>query len=200
MSEDNQTDTPASDPQQPEAGPEQAPEPAAEPAEEELSPRRRAKLLRKLDDEALLAVADKAEQAEKWLDVARRSQAELDNAIKRLKREHQDDVKYAAASLVRELLPVLDNLGRALHAGGELEGLRQGIELTHKLFIEALAKVGVRPIEAEGQPFDPAHHEALMTANKPELEDNHVTMELEKGWKLHDRVLRASKVQVNKKA
>ena len=170
--------------------------------DEELSPRKRAKLLRKLSDEELIALAEEATKASHWLDVAKRTQAELDNTLKRIKREHQDDLKYANASLVRDLLPILDNLGRALQAGANSEDFKslfEGVSLTSRMFTETLSRHNIKPIDAEGQPFDPAVHEALMTANDPELDNNVVTMELEKGWKLLDRVLRASKVQVNKK-
>lgn len=171
-------------------------------AEEQLSPKQRAKLLRKLSDEELLAMAEEATKAQHWLQVAQRSQAEMENTIRRVRRDSQDDLKYASSSLVRELLPVLDNLSRALQAASQSEdfkSLRDGVELTNKMFNDALSRHGVKPIEAAGAVFDPAVHEALMTANNPELDDNAVAMELERGWKLHDRVLRASKVQVNKR-
>ena len=177
--------------------------PEAEQApEEELSPKKRAKKLRKLSDEELIALEDEAAKAAHWLDVARRTQAELDNTLKRLKREHADDLKYANAPLVRDLLPILDNLGRALKAGEKKEdfkGLFDGVSLTNKMFVEVLSNHKVTPIEAEGEQFDPAVHEAMLTTSNPELEDDVVAAELERGWKLLDRVLRASKVQVNKK-
>ncbi|MCA8912530.1 MAG: nucleotide exchange factor GrpE [Planctomycetes bacterium] len=169
---------------------------------EYLPPKQRAKQLRKLKDEELIALAEEAKKADHWLDVAKRSQAELDNIVKRMKREHSDDLKYAAAGMVRDLLPVLDNLGRALQAAAQskdFDALQQGVEMTNKLFIDALAKHGVTPIEAQGQPFDPAWHEALMTTSNPDLNNDVVAMELERGWKMLERVLRATKVQVNKK-
>lgn len=170
--------------------------------EEDISPKKRAKKLRKLSDEELLALAEEAAKADHWLDVAKRTQAELDNTLKRVKREHSDDLKYANGSLVRDLLPILDNLGRAIQAGAQSEDFKslfEGVTLTNKMFVEALARHNVTPIDADGQPFDPAVHEALMTTNNPELDNNIVAMEMERGWKLLDRVLRASKVQVNKK-
>jgi molecular chaperone GrpE len=170
--------------------------------DDSLSPKQKAKRLRKLSDEELIALAEEASRADHWLDVARRAQAELDNTVKRLKREHSDDLKYAAAGLVRDLLPIIDNLGRALQAGGKTEdfkALHEGVSLTSKMFNEALARHGITPIAAEGKPFDPAVHEALMTTSNPELENDVVAMELEQGWKMLDRVLRASKVQVNKR-
>lgn len=165
---------------------------------EEVPPHKRAKQLRKLPDEELLALAEQAAKADHWLDVARRGQAELENTIKRLRREAQEDVRYAQGGVARDLLPVIDNLNRALQAAAPDDPMAEGVKLTAKLLVEALAKHGITPIEALGKPFDPAFHEALMTTNRPDMPDNAVAMELEQGWKMHDRVLRATKVQVNK--
>jgi molecular chaperone GrpE len=171
-------------------------------AVKDLSPRQRAKMLRKLDDAELIALAEQAAKADHWLDVARRAQAELDNTVKRLRREQQDASRFATSSLARDLLQVIDNLGRALEAGAKAEdfkSLNEGVQLTHKLFHDVLQRHSITAIEAVGQPFDPALHEALMTDSQPDVEDNVITAEFEKGWKLHDRVLRASKVRVNKR-
>jgi molecular chaperone GrpE len=169
-----------------------------EGAAESITASERAEQLRALDDETLLTLAEQAAKADHWLDVARRAQAELDNTVKRLRREFQDDMKYANAGLARELMPVIDNLGRALKAQGKADSLAEGVKLTHKLLLDALAKHGITPIEAQGKPFDPALHEAVMASSNPKLPDNTVAMELEQGWKMLDRVLRATKVQVNK--
>jgi molecular chaperone GrpE len=165
---------------------------------ENLPPHKRAKMLRKLADEELLALAEQAAKADHWLDVARRGQAELDNTIKRLRRESAEDQRYAQAGIARDLLPVIDNLNRALQAAPPDDPMAEGVKLTARLLIEALAKHAITPIEALGKPFDPAFHEALMTTHRADLPDNAVAMELEQGWKMHDRVLRATKVQVNK--
>jgi len=171
---------------------------AAQAGPPELTPKERAKQLRKLDDEVLVTLAEEAARADHWLDLARRAQAELDNTIKRLRREALEDSRYALAGLGRDLLPVIDNLNRALQAAPPGDPTAEGVKLTAKVLADALARHGIKPIEAQGKPFDPAFHEALMTANNPELPDNSVASELEQGWMLHDRVLRASKVQVNK--
>lgn len=171
-------------------------------AHEELPLKKRAKMLRKLSDEELVAIAEEAGKADQWLDVARRTQAELDNTVKRLKREHGDSLKYAKGPLAGDLLPIIDNLGRALAAGRESEsfkGLYDGVNMTNKMFIETLARHGIEPIDAEGQKFDPNFHEALMTDSRDDVEDNVVTQELERGWRMGERVLRASKVKVNKR-
>jgi len=169
---------------------------------DELPPKKRAKQLRKLSDEELLALADEASKAEHWLDVARRAQAELDNTIKRLKREQSDAVRYANSSLARDLLAVVDNLQRALAACTDKEdfkGLHEGVKMTQQIMLETLDRHDIKPIQAQGQPFDPSLHEALLTTNRQDLDDNVVAVELERGWTLHDRVLRATKVQVNKR-
>lgn len=171
-------------------------------AAQDLPPKQKAKQLRKLEDEELIALAEQAAKAEHWLDVARRAQAEMDNTIKRLRREQQEGARYASGSLARDLLPVIDNLTRALEAGAksrDFQSLHEGVQLIAKLFTDALARHDVQPIEALGQAFDPAYHEALMMDNRDDMPDNAVTTELERGWKMHDRVLRAAKVRVNKR-
>jgi molecular chaperone GrpE len=171
-------------------------------AAEGMSAHAKAKQLRKLSDDELLALADQAGKADHWLDVARRGQAELENTIKRLRRDQQDATKYAASGLARDLLPVIDNLARALEAAVEvedLEGLQDGVRLTYKLFTDVLARHDITAIDSVGKPFDPAVHEAVLMDNQPKLDDNVITAEFEKGWKMHDRVLRAAKVRVNKR-
>ena len=166
----------------------------------------RAEELRAMTDEDICKLEDLAHERERYEDLARRSQAELDNTVKRIRREHGDFMKYAHSSIVRELLPVLDNLQRGIDAAeksddnaAELKTLLDGVKMTHTLFLEALAKHDVEPIAAQGEQFDPKLHEALLTASSDEHDDNIVVMELEQGWKLLDRVIRATKVQVNKK-
>jgi molecular chaperone GrpE len=171
-------------------------------AEPDVSPRAKARQLRKLDDDELIALAEQAAKADHWLDVARRAQAELDNTIKRLRRDQQDAVKFAAGSLARDLLQVVDNLQRAMDAAGSAQdfaSLNEGVQLTHKLFADVLARHDIKPIESVGKPFNPEFHDAVMMDNQPDVEDNVITTELERGWKMHDRVLRAAKVRVNKK-
>jgi molecular chaperone GrpE len=170
--------------------------------DQDLPPKKRAKQIRKLSDEELVELADEAAKAEHWLDVARRGQAELDNTIKRLRRDQTDAMRYANSSLARDLLQVVDNLQRALKAAAdtqEFKALHDGVKLTTQILLEALERHDIRPIECEGQPFDPALHEALLTTSRDDLDHNVVAAELERGWMLHDRVLRAAKVQVNKR-
>lgn len=177
--------------------PEAAEKPAPEP-----TPAERAEALRALPDEELLSLADQAAKSDHWLNVAKRNQADADNTLKRVRRDNEDALRYASGTLARDLLPVLDNLTRALQAAEktkDFDGLFKGIQLTKKMFGDALAKNNIKPIEAENQPFDPAKHEAVMMANDETLDDNVVVDELERGWMLYDRILRAAKVSVNKK-
>lgn len=172
-------------------------------ARAEDTPAHKAARLRKLSDDELLALAEEAGKADHWLNIARRAQAELENTIKRLRRDQEDAMRYANTGLARDLLPVLDNLTRALQAAEtsrDFDGLFKGLGLVSKMFHDALARNNIKPIEAAGKPFDPASHDAVMMASDPKLEDNMVAQEFERGWMLHERVLRAAKVSVNKKA
>lgn len=163
---------------------------------------RKAAALRQLPDADLLALAKRAAESEHWLDVARRSQAEFENAKKRLEREHAENVKYIVGAFAKELLVPIDNLERALAAGEKAKdfaALYEGVKLTYQAMITAMSKGGMAPLEAQGKPFDPAEHDAVMMGNDAKLGNNVVSQVFEKGWKIHDRVLRPAKVVVNKK-
>jgi molecular chaperone GrpE len=105
-------------------------------------------------------------------------------------------------AFARELLAPMDNLERALAAGEKSpdKALLEGLKLTYQMLIGVFSKAGLKPMETLGQPFDPNEHEALMMAQDPALENNVVAQVFEKGWKLHERVLRPAKVVVNKKS
>lgn len=129
-----------------------------------------------------------------------RAQADFENYRRRVQKEKEDLAVYANQKLILNFLPVLDNLDRAL-ATPPVEGdekLRQGVELTARSFRDALGKEGVSSIEAVGLPFDPNVHEAVMTVDSSDHEDNVVVAEFQKGYKLGDRVIRPSMVQVCK--
>ena len=163
---------------------------------------RKAAALRQLPDADLLALAKRAAESEHWLDVARRSQAEFENAKKRLEREQAETAKYIVGAFAKELFAPIDNLERAMAASEkskDFQALFDGLKLTHQAMLTSLANSGLRPIDAQGKPFDPNEHEALMMSNDTKLADNVVSQVFEKGWKLHDRVLRPAKVVVNKK-
>jgi molecular chaperone GrpE len=130
-----------------------------------------------------------------------RTVAEGENFKKRLQREKEEQTRYANEALMRELLPVIDNLERALQhseIGSDQESVVQGISMTLKGFADALGKFGCSPIEAVGKPFDPNFHEAVAQEENSELEPNTVIRELQKGYVLRDRLLRPAMVVVSK--
>jgi len=124
-----------------------------------------------------------------------RLQADFDNYRKRVRGERQEWTTQALCDLLRELLPVLDNLERAKQAAGTAEAILAGVELVHKQFLTILEKYGLNMIEACGIQFDPALHHAIMQVEDAAPE-NTVVEELQKGYRLKERVLRASMVKV----
>jgi molecular chaperone GrpE len=125
--------------------------------------------------------------------------AEFENYKKRVQKDQAEYTRYAHERLLRELLPVLDNFQRALqHAqqSGGTNGLIEGAELTCKQYLEVLSRFGVRPIPSVGQPFDPAVHQAVATVDPQGQAPNTIVEEYEKGYYLHDRVLRPAIVTV----
>ena len=126
-----------------------------------------------------------------------RLQAEFENARKRSLKEQQDFREYALADAVKELLPTLDSFERALQtSAGDKSEFRGGVELIYKQLQDALVKLGLRPIPAKGEPFDPHLHQAIEMVDTREAEDHHVLDELQRGYKLKDRLLRPSMVKV----
>lgn len=129
-----------------------------------------------------------------------RLRADYDNLLRRQKLEREASEKYRAQSIVTELLPVLDNLERALQVEVTSEdalSLRKGVEMVYRQFLDATAKEGLEVIPAEGEAFDPNFHQAVMQEQDSEKESGVVLRELQKGYKLKDRVLRPSMVSVN---
>lgn len=127
-----------------------------------------------------------------------RVQAEFENYRKRASREQQDFREYAVADAVKSLLPVMDSLELALKNARDNDGrgLRSGLELVRKQFQDALNRLGVREIEAKGAAFDPQWHQAVEMVETDEAEDNHVLEELQRGYRLKDRLLRPAMVRV----
>jgi molecular chaperone GrpE len=131
------------------------------------------------------------------LDRLARLQAEFENARKRAAREQQDFRDFATADAIKALLPALDSFERALRTPeSKANDFRSGVELIYKQMQDALAKIGVRPVPAEGQPFDPHVHEAIEMVETAEVPDHHVIEELQRGYKLKDRLLRPAMVKV----
>jgi len=132
-----------------------------------------------------------------YLDRLARLQAEFDNFRKRSAKEQQDFRDYALAEALKSLLPILDSLDRAVKTGGvSVQDFRSGIELIDKQFHDALAKLGVEPLPAEGEVFDPNLHQAVQMVDTDEVADNHVIDELQRGYRIKDRLLRPAMVRV----
>jgi molecular chaperone GrpE len=129
-----------------------------------------------------------------------RSRAELDNALKRSVADIEKAHKYGVERLLNELLPVVDNLEHALKnfSGESSAEDKEGVELTLKSFESALDKFGIRPIYPINEQFDPVKHEAVMTSQDPEKENNEIENIFQRGWELHERVVRPARVSVIK--
>ena len=129
------------------------------------------------------------------LDRLARMQADFENARKRAAREQSEFREYAVGDAIKAVLPILDSFDRALQTHAGEESFR-GVELINKQFHDALAKLGLRPIPAAGEPFDPYLHQAVEMVDTTEAEDNTVLEELQRGYKLKDRLLRPAMVRV----
>lgn len=131
---------------------------------------------------------------EKWL----RTTAEFDNFRKRLERDRKDLADFAAADLLREVLPVVDDLERALQspAGHSVDAYRRGVELILKQIQDLLRKRGVSAIEATGQDFDPHLHQAVTREVTDRFRDGEVIEEMQRGYRLGERLLRPTMVKV----
>jgi len=131
-----------------------------------------------------------------------RAYAEMDNYKKRMARDQMEQLRYANEKLLKELLPVLDNLERALSHikdSPERSPWMEGVELTYRQCLEVLKKFGVTPVASLGEPFDPSRHQAVTYLDTNALPENHVAEELQKGYLYHERVLRPSMVAVARK-
>jgi molecular chaperone GrpE len=137
----------------------------------------------------------KAER-DQLIDRLARLQAEFENARKRAEREKADYRDYAAASVVEQFLPVLDNFELALKATGTTEQLRSGVELIVKQMEEVLRQMNVTPVPTVGEEFNPHHHEALGAVERLDLPDQHVAEEIRRGYKIREKLLRPAMVRV----
>ncbi|MGB5879446.1 MAG: nucleotide exchange factor GrpE [Thermoanaerobaculia bacterium] len=125
-----------------------------------------------------------------------RTLADFDNYRKRIERERNDERRYSAFESLRDFLGVIDNLERALAAEGSAEDLKTGIELIHRQMLDLLGSHGVARVEAEGEPFNPAVHDAVSRHEDPNVEGPTVSAELQSGYTMHKRLLRPAVVRV----
>lgn len=143
---------------------------------------------------------DKEKEASANYDKYLRSVAELDNYKKRVAKEKADIIKYGKEELVKDILPFMDSLDRALkHETGDIQSFKDGIALIQDQLLCCLKKHGVEKIETAGADFDPNFHEALMQVESDQHEDNKIVDEIQKGYLLNGRLLRPSRVCVCKK-
>jgi len=142
---------------------------------------------------------EKTQEAEENYTRLLRLAADLENLKKRQERERGELLQFANENLIKELLPVVDNLERALDHGRQLEApeaLLEGVERVYQGFLKALERFGVTPFDSLGQPFDPAVHNAMMQEEAPGTPDGSVIKELQKGYHMHQRLLRPAMVVV----
>lgn len=147
---------------------------------------------------ALKAAQEKAE--ENW-DKLLRSVAELENVKRRAEKDISDAHRYALNRFIDDLIPIVDSLEQALlncTEGASHEAMRNGIELTLKMFVNSLEKFGVKLLNPMGEPFDPNLHEAMMMQESKEAAPNTVLVVVQKGYRVHDRLIRPARVIVAK--
>lgn len=145
--------------------------------------------------------ADPDTEIAKYKDLALRAAADLDNYRKRATRDKEEAIRYANSSLLEKLLPILDNFELGLEAAKsatEPGAIVQGMAMVQKQLQDFLRDHGVETIPAEGVVFDPNHHDAVAQENHIEIPEGHVVRQLRRGYRLKDRVLRASSVTVSK--
>lgn len=161
------------------------------------------KALENLTKEALLEKARELQkESEKNYDLYLRSQAEMENLKKRNRKEREDYFRFANESLIKDMLPVLDNLATALsHSDSEnnVHALKEGIRLTLKGLKDTLSKSGLEEVKALGEPFDPCFHEAVSEMDDPKAKPGTVITELQKGYTLNTRLIRPAMVVVNRR-
>jgi molecular chaperone GrpE len=150
-----------------------------------------------------IELEQKKQDAEEANDKYRRTYADFENYRKRMQRDQAEFRKYANEQMALELLTVLDHLNLALkHANGggsSGDALQQGVEMVYKQFRDVLEKFGITPFKAEGEPFDPAKHEAMMQVGTSDVPENMVVQVFQDGYLYHEKILRHAKVGVSKK-
>lgn len=157
------------------------------------------KLKQELESYKLLA-EQLQKQAEENHQQFLRARADLENARRRARKEKEDALKYAVVPLLDSLLPVLDNFERALEAADQNDNaqvLQEGVEMVYRQFLSVLSQAGLTMIEAEGKPFDPHEHNAVMQVESDVHEPGMVVEELQAGYRYLDRVIRPSMVKIS---
>jgi molecular chaperone GrpE len=155
-------------------------------------------------DQAATAPSEVERERDELRDRLLRTAAEFDNYRKRVERERREQMDLATADLARDLLPVVDDLERALDActvedgDTRLAAFRTGVEMVHRQFLETLRRRNIEPIETVGTAFDPMWHEAIATEPAGDRPDGEITGEIRRGYRIGERLLRAALVRVAK--
>ena len=152
-------------------------------------------------EELAAQLAEKEKERQELYDRLLRTMAEFDNYKKRVAKDKEDLTRYGNEKLMRELLPVIDNFERALEQAKnspDQKALQEGVAMILRQLVTLLEKFGVKGFSSVGQPFDPNRHEAMTHQESDEHEENMVIAEFQKGYNLHDRLLRAAMVAVSK--
>jgi len=155
-----------------------------------------------LTSEEFKALEDKAKKSDEYFDRLLRLQADFDNYKKRFEKEKIEFLKFANEGIIVEILKIMDDFERAVEAGKtkhDFDVLYKGIEMIHKDLKNFLKEEGIKEIEAEGKPFDPHEHEAMMQEETGAHPEDYVIEELQKGYTFNGRVIRPSKVKVAKR-
>jgi molecular chaperone GrpE len=150
--------------------------------------------------EANSEIEELRRQASEAQDRYLRSQADLENTRKRLRREMEDERRYAELGLLADLLPVIDNMNRAINAAeknADAASLLEGFKMVRQQLDGVLEKHHCRPITADGEPFDPAYHEAILQQPSDKHPENTVIAVGQTGYRLHDRMVRPAQVVVS---
>lgn len=170
-------------------------------AEEDKNNKKEEKIIT-LKEGQYLALLEEAKKGKESQDKMLRNLADLENVRKRIDREKQEFIKFANEGLVLDLLNVLDDLERTVNLAEtskeDLPAFLKGVEMILAHLYEMLKEHGVKPIQAEGKIFDPNYHEALMQVENKDLPEHTIIEVLQKGYLIHERVLRTAKVKVSK--
>jgi len=148
-------------------------------------------------------LASTDEEAREYLDYLKRLKAEFENYKKRVLKEREQTVKLANENLIRQFLPIMDDLERAISSvkkAKDIDSLVEGIVMVLNQLKEVLKKQGVEEIKAKGKEFNPYFHEAVLELKSDKYPDNFVVEEMRKGYKLNNRILRPAMVKVNKRS
>lgn len=148
-----------------------------------------------------VSVESMMDEVNKWKTEYYKVYADMENVKKRMQQEHSNALKFMLQGFIEELLPVVDNFERSMmiqDPSDEVKNFLKGYEMIHQQLVSVFEKQGIRVIETVGKQFDANIHQAVMTVELDEVESNEIVEELQKGYMLKDRVIRASLVKVNK--